>query len=141
MSPFLSRLEFGEPSLILFLDIGSDRFGIYVADYLKHISRDTLRQMGLYLWDGGIGDDAVIYTICVNSIAYKFLTTVLSLEKETGLRDRLNQSALEYKEAALVAVQKIPLLAPPSLPLLQAILCGVWYSSTQLIGLGRLTLR
>lgn len=113
-----------EANRSLSVDIGSDRFGSHVSDFFKHVSNATLRQMALHLYSNVPGEHADMCTICVNATVYKFLTTVTILE-ENEFRTKLIRSALEYKEAAKRALRRIPLLSPPSLYLLQALLCGV----------------
>lgn len=74
--------------------------------------------------------DTILYTVCVNSVAYKFLTTVLMIEEHGELSQRLWHSALQYRATAQAALRKIPLVTTPSLALLQAVLCGVSYMKT-----------
>lgn len=69
--------------------------------------------------------DTILYTICVNGMAYKFLTTVLMIDEPDELSRKLWKGALVYKKTAQRALKKIGLLTAPSLTLLQAILCGV----------------
>ncbi|KAJ5952952.1 uncharacterized protein N7479_011365 [Penicillium vulpinum] len=108
-------------------DIRTDRFGLFVVDYFRHISIPTLKQMGLSLLRNNIsGRESIIYTVCVNSVAYKFITTVVNLEKDTDLALELRKNATEYRSAAQAALKQIPLLIPPSLGLLQAIICGIF---------------
>jgi hypothetical protein len=71
--------------------------------------------------------DAIIYTVCVNAAAYKFLTTAINLETDADLALELRRNAGEYRATAQAALKQIPLLIPPSLGLLQAILCGVCF--------------
>lgn len=73
--------------------------------------------------------ESIIYQVCVNAMAYKFLTTVINLEDDPDLACELRANATEYRAAAQAALKEIPLLVPPSLGLLQAILCGVSLSS------------
>ncbi|KAJ5754185.1 uncharacterized protein N7511_008338 [Penicillium nucicola] len=108
-------------------DIHSDRFGPFVTDYFRHLSLPKLKQMGLSLLRGESSPlDTIIYTICVNAAAYKFLTTTINLETDTDLAFELRRNAEEYRSAAQAALKQIPLLISPSLSLLQAILCGVF---------------
>lgn len=69
--------------------------------------------------------ESIIYTVCVNSVAYKFISTVLNLEEDTDLAVELRKNAKEYRASAQAALKQIPLLIAPSLALLQAIICGV----------------
>ncbi|KAE8389104.1 hypothetical protein BDV23DRAFT_194731 [Aspergillus alliaceus] len=108
-------------------DIESDRFGLFVRDYFRHIGKGTLKHMGLsILLDTATPSEALLYTVCVNSIAYKFLTTIVATESDESLSRRLQQNALLYRETAKRALKKIPLSTKPSLSLLQAILCGIF---------------
>lgn len=74
--------------------------------------------------------DTILYTVCVNSIAYKFLTTVVMTEEHGELSQRLWHNALQYRATAQAALRKIPLVTTPSFALLQAVLCGVSYMKT-----------
>ncbi|KAE8322294.1 hypothetical protein BDV39DRAFT_155856 [Aspergillus sergii] len=108
-------------------DIGTDRFGPYVRDYFRHVSKHSLEEMGMSLLRKDASpSDTILYTICVNSIAYKFLTTALMIEEHGELSQRLWHSALQYRATAQAALRKIPLVTTPSLALLQAVLCGIF---------------
>ncbi|KAJ5824879.1 hypothetical protein N7447_007219 [Penicillium robsamsonii] len=108
-------------------DIRTDRFGVFVVDYFRHISIPSLKNMGLSLLRGNISTrESIIYTVCVNAVAYKFITTVISLEQDTDLALELRKNATEYRATAQAALKQIPLLIPPSLALLQAIICGIF---------------
>ncbi|KAL2812840.1 hypothetical protein BJX63DRAFT_236061 [Aspergillus granulosus] len=110
-------------------DIGSTKFGPFISDYFRHISNQTLKHMGLsLLFNTASHPDSILYTVCVNSVAYKFLTATLATETDSELAQSLRASALLYRETAKAALQKIPLTAKPSLALLQAILCGIFLS-------------
>ncbi|KAL2788070.1 hypothetical protein BJX66DRAFT_309495 [Aspergillus keveii] len=110
-------------------DIGSPKFGPFISDYFRHISNDTLKHMGLsLLFNTATHPNSILYTVCVNSVAYKFLTATLATEPDPELAQSLRTSALAYRETAKAALQKIPLTAKPSLALLQAILCGIFLS-------------
>ncbi|KAJ5447348.1 hypothetical protein N7445_002169 [Penicillium cf. griseofulvum] len=107
-------------------DIRTDRFGVFVVDYFRHISISSLKKMGLSLLRNNISTrESIIYTVCVNAVAYKFITTVVNLEEDTDVAVELRKNAKEYRAAAQAALKQIPLLIPPSLALLQAIICGV----------------
>jgi hypothetical protein len=55
--------------------------GPHALDYFKHVSPKSLKEMGLALANQeGSVETLLLYSICVNSAAYKFLTTVLSEE-------------------------------------------------------------
>lgn len=111
---------------ISFIDIQTDRFGSFVADYYRHISFPTLKEMGLSLVrNKSSNHDHIIHTVCFNSVAYKFLTTVINLEEDTDIATELRRRAIGYRSAAQAALKQIPLLIPSSVSLLQAFLCGV----------------
>jgi len=69
--------------------------------------------------------DSILYTTCVNSVAYKFLNTISGTERDDDLAQKLRHRALLYRETAITTMKKIPLMIRPSLSLLQALLCGV----------------
>lgn len=85
--------------------------------------------------------ESIIYTVCVNAVAYKFLTTVISLEDDPDLALELRKNATEYRAAAQTALKQIPLLIPPSLGLLQAVLCGVSYLNPSFLHCPQLTVQ
>ncbi|CAG7932123.1 unnamed protein product [Penicillium olsonii] len=108
-------------------DIPTDRFGTFVADFFRHISTSTLKHMGFSLLGHKASQhESIIYTVCVNAVAYKFLTTTINLEDDQDIALELRKNAMEYRTAAQTALKQIPLLVPPSLGLLQAILSGVF---------------
>lgn len=108
------------------LDIECDRFGAFVQDYFRHVSLSSLKKMGMALLRREVSaPTSTIYTVCVNAMAYKFLTTVLTIDGAEDLTKELRASAQEYRASAQVALKQIPLVTPPSLALLQAMLCGV----------------
>ncbi|BCS12409.1 hypothetical protein ALUC_50455S [Aspergillus luchuensis] len=107
-------------------DIETNKFGSYVQDYFRHVSKETLKHMGLSILLGtATPPEALLYTVCVNSVAYKFLNTVAAIESDGILAQSLRNSALLYRETAQRCLRRIPLFMEPSLSLLQAILCGV----------------
>ncbi|KAB8073701.1 hypothetical protein BDV29DRAFT_191546 [Aspergillus leporis] len=60
-------------------DIGTNRFGSYVQDYFRHVSKQTLESMGVSLLRKDASPaDSILYTVCVNSVAYKFITTAMA---------------------------------------------------------------
>ncbi|KAJ8187129.1 hypothetical protein LV157_004782 [Aspergillus fumigatus] len=106
-------------------DLGGDRFGSFVLDYFKHVSRPTLKHMGLSLLRKTASPhDTLLYTVCVNSMAYKFINCLLMNEDDGQLSQMLRERAAKYKRTAQNALRRIPLLTSPSLALLQATLCG-----------------
>lgn len=70
-------------------------------------------------------DEKDIFTVCLSAAAHKFLVTMLSSEEHDDLTEHLQQRLLSHKRTALAALDRIRLVATPSLALLQAILCGV----------------
>ncbi|EAW16373.1 transcription factor domain-containing protein [Aspergillus fischeri NRRL 181] len=75
-------------------DLGGDRFGSFVLDYFKHVSRSTLKHMGLSLLRKTASPhDTVLYTVCVNSMAYKFINCLLMDEDDGELSQMLRERA------------------------------------------------
>ncbi|KAL4735079.1 hypothetical protein BDV11DRAFT_40391 [Aspergillus similis] len=114
-------------------DIGSDKFGPFISDYFRHIAREDLKEMGLaLLFNTASSTELTLFTVCVNSIAFKFLNATLGSVPDNNdnnddeLVRRLRHSALLYRETAKAALQKIPLITKPSFRLLQALLCGIF---------------
>ncbi|KAL4874997.1 hypothetical protein BJY04DRAFT_172419 [Aspergillus karnatakaensis] len=110
-------------------DIGSDKFGAFISDYFRHIGKDTLKHMGLsILFNTASPSDTILYTVCVNSVAFKFLNGTLGAEGDDDdeLVQRLRHSAMLYRETAKAALKKISLISKPSFTLLQAMLCGIF---------------
>ncbi|KAL4755184.1 hypothetical protein BDW72DRAFT_55467 [Aspergillus terricola var. indicus] len=118
-------------------DIGSDKFGPFISDYFRHIAREDLKEMGLaLLFNTASSTESTFFTVCVNSIAFKFLNATLGDgpdnkdndddDDDDELARRLRHSALLYRETAKAALQKIPLITKPSFRLLQALLCGIF---------------
>ncbi|KAL4798787.1 hypothetical protein BDV19DRAFT_337019 [Aspergillus venezuelensis] len=109
-------------------DIGSIKFGAFISDFFRHIGKDDLKHMGLsILTNTASPTDSILYTVCVNSIAFKFLNATLGTgTADDTLAERLGQSALLYRETAKAALKQIPLLTKPSFTLLQALLCGIF---------------
>lgn len=83
--------------------------------------------MGLSLLSNQVTEDERdIFTVCLSAAAHKFLVTMLACGGyDDELTDHLQRRLLNYKREALAALGRIRLVATPSLPLLQAILCGV----------------
>ncbi|KAE8153999.1 hypothetical protein BDV25DRAFT_148449 [Aspergillus avenaceus] len=122
-----SRIPSAELLTWMLKDIDADRFGSYVLDYFQHVSKPTLKHMGLSLLQKDASpQDTVLYTVCVNAMAFKFLTTVLMTDNLGELAKGLWQSALQYRATAQAALKSIPLVTTPTLALLQAILCGIF---------------
>lgn len=73
--------------------------------------------------------DSTLYTVCVNSLAFKFLNATLGTVRDDDndeLTQNLRHKALLYRETAKAALKEIPLITKPSLQLLQALLCGIF---------------
>lgn len=75
--------------------------------------------------------DSTLYTVCVNSLAFKFLNATLGTARDDDnddeeLTQNLRHKALLYRETAKAALKEIPLITKPSLQLLQALLCGIF---------------
>ena len=82
--------------------------------------------MGLALANQeGSVETLLLYSICVNSAAYKFLTTVLSEEDMGEMGSGLRARAAEYLTSVKLAMTRMHLLSAPSLVFLQALLCSV----------------
>ncbi|KAL3481556.1 hypothetical protein BJX99DRAFT_218492 [Aspergillus californicus] len=114
-------------------DIGSDKFGAFISDYFRHVGKQTLKRMGLSILYNNTATPAesILHTVCVNSIAFKFLTATLGTDagqedQDDELTQRLYHNALRYRETAKAALKKIPLTTRPSFSLLQAVLCGIF---------------
>ncbi|OJJ03747.1 hypothetical protein ASPVEDRAFT_73383 [Aspergillus versicolor CBS 583.65] len=110
-------------------DIGSPKFGSFISDYFRHVGKDSLKHMGLALISNtATPPDSTLYTVCVNSLAFKFLNATLGTvqDNEDELTQNLRHNALLYRETAKAALKEIPLITKPSLSLLQALLCGIF---------------
>ena len=82
--------------------------------------------MGLALINlTGDAETLLLYSICVNSAAYKFINTVLSEGEIGSLEDGMRDQAAKYLQSVQLAMTRIHLLAAPSLLFLQSLLCGV----------------
>lgn len=84
--------------------------------------------MGLsILFNTATPPNSNLYTVCVNSMAFRFLNTTLGTGRgDDESAQRLRHNALLYRETAKTALKKISLVTKPSLPLLQALLCGIF---------------
>lgn len=97
-----------------------------MLDYFKHVSQKSLRTMGLALINQTVdAETLLLYSICVNSAAYKFINTVLSEGDVGGIEDCMRNEAAKYLRSVQLAMTRIYLLATPSLLLLQSLLCSV----------------
>lgn len=94
--------------------------------FVKHISPRSLEKMGIALVHQQEDQETLLlYSICVNSIAAKFLNTIISEESDTEMAQEVRVAIAKYNASAELAMSRIPLLASPSLTLLQALLCSV----------------
>ncbi|KAH7130826.1 hypothetical protein B0J11DRAFT_524178 [Dendryphion nanum] len=108
-------------------ELKGNSIGPYVLDYFKHVSTKSLRDMGLALIEKkGDPESLLLYSICVNSAAYKFINTILSVDGLEGMAERLQASATCYINSVKLAMTRIHLLAAPSLILLQSLLCSTF---------------
>lgn len=73
----------------------------------------------------GSPHDLLISTVCVNSMASKFLTAITTTGIDSELIHEMTHSVVQFQAAAKVALRSISLLTSPSLGLLQALLSGV----------------
>lgn len=97
-----------------------------MLDYFKHVSPRSLRAMGLALINrSGSSEILLLYSICVNSAAFKFINTILSGSDSGGVEDGMRLSAATYLSSVKLAMARIQLLSTPSLVFLQALLCSV----------------
>lgn len=95
-------------------------------DYFKHVSPKSLKIMGLALINrSGDAETLLLYSICVNSAAYKFINTVLSEGDVGSLENGMRDQAARYLQSVQLAMTRIQLLASPSLLFLQSLLCSV----------------
>jgi hypothetical protein len=106
--------------------------GPHVLDYFKHVSPKSLKAMGLALINRtGDAETLLLYSICVNSAAFKFINTVMSESDMGGIEEGMCEQAAKYLKSVKLAMTRIHLLAAPSLLFLQALLCSVsvqWWS-------------
>ncbi|OQE05093.1 hypothetical protein PENVUL_c027G02482 [Penicillium vulpinum] len=108
-------------------EIKEASFGSFVRDYFRHISEATLEQMGLALLRRtGSAHDILINTVCVNTMASKFLTATTNTGIDSELIHELTNSVVQFQAAAKTALRSISLLTSPSLGLLQALLSGIF---------------
>lgn len=100
--------------------------GSHVLDYFKHVSPSSLRDMGLALINRvGSPETLLLFSICVNSAAFKFINTVLSEDGIEEVAAGMRASAARHLESVKLAIARIHLLSAPSLVFLQALLCSV----------------
>jgi hypothetical protein len=110
-------------------ELKSNSIGPYVLDYFKHVSPNSLRVMGLALINrDGSPETLLLSSICANSVAFKFINTILSADQPEGLDEGLRACADRHRESIQIAMNRMPLLAAPSMLFLQALLCSVCHS-------------
>lgn len=115
--------------LIHLSELKSNSIGPYVLDYFKHVSPNSLRVMGLALINrDGSPETLLLSSICANSVAFKFINTVLSADQPEGFEQGLRACADRHRESIQIAMNRMPLLAAPSMLFLQALLCSVCHS-------------
>ncbi|CRL21800.1 Fungal transcriptional regulatory protein, N-terminal [Penicillium camemberti] len=108
-------------------DIKEATLGSFVRDYFRHISEAALKQMGLNLLHRtGSPHDLLISTVCVNSMASRFLTAITTTGIDSELIHEMTHSVVQLQAAAKVALRSISLLTSPSLALLQALISGIF---------------
>lgn len=73
----------------------------------------------------GSPHDLLISTVCVNSMASRFLTAITTTGIDSELIHEMTHSVVQLQAAAKVALRSISLLTSPSLALLQALISGV----------------
>lgn len=112
--------------LIYCLEIKGNSMGPYVLDYFKHVSPRSLRIMGLALINrDGDPETLLLSSICANSVAFKFINTILSDDQPEGMDSGLRACADRHRQSIQIAMNRIHLLAAPSMLFLQALLCSV----------------
>jgi hypothetical protein len=130
---FLSA-NFLSTVLIHMLELKSNSIGPYVLDYFKHVSPNSLRVMGLALINRDGSPETLLFSsICANSVAFKFINTILSADPLQGMDQGLRDCADRHRKSIQIAVNRMPLLAAPSMLFLQALLCSVCYFSLQVL--------
>ena len=108
------------------IELKGSSIGPHVLDYFKHVSPKSLRVMGLALINRtGDAETLLLYSICVNSAAFKFINTVLAESDIGGIEEGLRDQANRYLRSVKLAMARIHLLAAPSLLFLQSLLCSV----------------
>lgn len=73
----------------------------------------------------GSSEDLFLYSICVNSAAFKFINTVLSEDSVGELGDGMRDCATKFHSSVMLAMSRMHLLSTPSLLFLQSLLCSV----------------
>ncbi|KAF2794071.1 hypothetical protein K505DRAFT_242965, partial [Melanomma pulvis-pyrius CBS 109.77] len=110
-------------------EMKGNNMGPYVLDYFKHVSPKSLRTMGLALMNrDGDPETLLLSSICANSVAFKFINTILSDDQPEGMDSGLRACADRHLESIQIAMNRIHLLATPSMLFLQALLCSAFIS-------------
>lgn len=87
--------------------------------------------MGLALISrSGSPETLLLFSICVNAAAFKFINTVLSEDDMGEVGVHMRKCAAAYLSSVKLAMARIQLLASPSLLFLQSLLCSVRSSPT-----------
>lgn len=107
-------------------ELKGKKIGPHVLDYFKHVSTEALKHMGLALINrSDSAETLLLYSICVNSAAFKFINTVLAENSLEVVGDGLRTCAANFLNSVKVAMARIYLLSAPSLLFLQSLLCSV----------------
>ncbi|EKG17471.1 Transcription factor fungi [Macrophomina phaseolina MS6] len=113
-------------------EIRSNSLGFHVSYFFKHVSTISLEKMGIALVHQQEDQETLLlYSICVNSLAAKFLNTIISEESDAEMSHEIRTAMAKYTASAELAMSRIPLLASPSLTLLQALLCSAFICQGQ----------
>ncbi|KAJ4292464.1 hypothetical protein N0V90_009126 [Kalmusia sp. IMI 367209] len=98
------------------MKLKGNNIGPHVLDYFKHVSPRSLKTMGLALINrSGSPETLLLYSICVNSAAFKFINTILSGSDIEDVEDGMRARAATYLSSVKVAMARIQLLSTPSL--------------------------
>ncbi|KAF2703095.1 hypothetical protein K504DRAFT_418954 [Pleomassaria siparia CBS 279.74] len=104
-----------------------NKLGPHVLDYFKHVSIKSLRRMALALINkAGDPETLLLYSICANYMAFKFINVMLTADKSEVMDSDLRTCADRHRESIHIAMNRIPLLTAPSMLLLQALICGAF---------------
>lgn len=126
MVRFLHVLAYTDEGTNARADIETRFAASYVSDYFKHVSLKTLKRMGLELLRKETNEsEFLLYSICVNSNAMKFINTIISAGECSHMEEEMRASAEKYGDSALAASEQIHLLTESSFALLQALICSV----------------
>lgn len=114
-------------NILTLTELKGNSIGNHVLDYFKHVSPKSLKDMGLALINRAEDPETLLlYSICVNSAAFKFINTVaFDSDMYSEIADGMRKCAADYLVSVQLAFGRIQLLSPPSLLLLQSLLCSV----------------